>query len=156
MIEPMEQISILLKEYDSLRSEVIARTAGLFTMATVVVGIFAAIVSWKPLPEHLLSFFVITFALAGLMAVGLYLNADMVSDLAQRIREIEAHINALAGTSLLRYENEFGGGARGYVLRKKVISRFPYPVLPENTDAHLSDILNKTLAVVRERHKRFR
>src|SRR6266849_10226121 len=103
-----EQIDILLKEYDTLRQEIIARTSQGFQVLGFGVLLYTALVAWFGAHSVdrtfwvLLIIFVLTIAVVSLMA---HRDINMA---ARRISEIELHVNNLAGATLLQWETKYG------------------------------------------------
>ena len=48
MLSPAEQVTVLLKEYDALRAEIIARISAQFTLIAVGAAVLGAFLSWSP------------------------------------------------------------------------------------------------------------
>ena len=89
----MDNISILFKEYDTLRTEIISRTNNGYQVITVGGIVGAATVSW--LGSHRLDPVVLSsagFVAAILCVFGLIMFRD-TNCIAYRLRELEAQIN---------------------------------------------------------------
>jgi hypothetical protein len=104
----MENIQILLKEYDTLRAELITRGTQVFQWFALV-GVSAAALlawvgthGWSPLFWAALAAFG-----AGLAYIRLRIHWDVWHAAAQ-VRELEKQINDLAGTKLLTWETHHG------------------------------------------------
>jgi hypothetical protein len=103
-LSPKDQINILLKEYDTLRAEILGRMNHRWQM----LGLIGAIVAFISAQSGAIA----GRAIAGVMAVGLFglwLNSGRyVARLARRVSEIEKHVNGLAGENLLVWESQGG------------------------------------------------
>src|SRR5437660_8921081 len=100
--ENLQRINILLKEYDTLRSELLQRTAAGFAL----VGVVAAAASWS-LSQRWEGHRLIS-GLAGLIIVCLlffgsrFINTQ-IRRCAERVRRIDARINFLAQGHLFEW-----------------------------------------------------
>ena len=93
-----DKIGILMKEYDTLRAEIIARTSGGFQLIAIGAGVFALSIQ----RQGSIAFWVfLGCATAGLLGFThvLFRDGRMC---AERIREIEAQVNKLANDDLLK------------------------------------------------------
>jgi hypothetical protein len=99
-----DQINILLKEYDTLRAEILGRMNHRWQM----LGLIGAIVTFASAQSGAIA----GRAIAGVMAVGLFglwLNSGRyVARLARRVSDIEKRVNGLAGENLLEWESQGG------------------------------------------------
>jgi hypothetical protein len=103
------KIEILLREYDTLREEVMRRYDAQFQtigmMAVVLVGLLAALAAG-------ISGAIIAALVAGAFVVFIFLLlwADHdITKAAERLRELEGEINRRAGERLLRWETNAAG-----------------------------------------------
>lgn len=98
------RIEILLKEYDTLRQEIISRTNNRFA----ITGFFGAVALFAVTKEGLDAFWKCAISVASLVfLLALWLWIKFLIDLcAQRIAKIERRINELAGDTLLEWETE--------------------------------------------------
>jgi hypothetical protein len=114
----LQRINILLKEYDTLRSELQQRTAGGFAL----VGIVVASVGWvlsQTLAHHYYTSAVIGVAFFVSLFLGpRFMNAQ-TRRCAERVQRIEKRINSLAQDDLLEWESRWGMGATGHHFRDK-------------------------------------
>jgi transposase len=104
-----EKIEILLKEYDTLRAEIVGRTTGGYQLIGVQAIIFTAALGWRS--QHGVGE-IFWFFMGVLVVLGLLFGGSTYRDismLARRVREIEEEINNTVGENLLRWETEFGG-----------------------------------------------
>ncbi len=115
-----ERIEVLFKEYDTLRAEIIARTAGGYQLITVSAILVTILVTWRSGHGGGMTFYMLLgfFVLVGFLF--LYVTHRDINILAGRIVEIEGEINGLMSmaTNALKWETEFGAGATGWFRRK--------------------------------------
>ena len=107
MITPMDHIQILLKEYDTLRSEIVSRSAHWYQLAAVAAIVAGWLVS-RPIDRTLL------ISLAFLAVAAVIFAGSLARDIyicAARVRQLEAEINGLAKAELLKWETHYGVGA---------------------------------------------
>ncbi len=105
----MENIQILFKEYDTLRTELIARGAQVFQWFALVAVLAAALVTW--VGSHGWNNPRFWFILGAFSASLIYIRIQIHRDVwqaAARVRELEKQINDLAGAQLLTYETSHG------------------------------------------------
>jgi hypothetical protein len=138
MLSPAEQVTVLLKEYDSLRSEIIARISGQFTLIAVGAVVLGAFLSWSPNRPRLVVMALLVVCLVGIGLV-IFQNRQALRNVGQRLREIEAHINVIAGVSLMCYQNHFGAAIRGTYFKKPIGNVFPIPRLPDDAEPLLAE-----------------
>lgn len=116
--ENLQKINILLREYDTLRTEILQRTAAGFAVPAVVVAIAGWLLS--PFFEH---HPYIAGALALVVVAGLALGARFMNVqirwCAARVTRIENRINFLAQDHLLEWESRWGIGATGHHMFKE-------------------------------------
>jgi hypothetical protein len=99
--------TILFKEYDTLRAELIARSTHWYQLG----GIAIAVIGWlvaRPFDKPTI------IALPVVMILGAFFAVTLARDvyfLANRLRELEAEINMIAGSELLKWETRYGGTA---------------------------------------------
>jgi hypothetical protein len=100
-----ERIQILLAEYNSLRSEILARTTSVYQVAAI--SALAAI--WL-LQQQIGKRLLVggTLAVIGLSICAWVLARDSMRA-ALRVQELEKEINRRAGEHLLVWDNEWGG-----------------------------------------------
>ena len=114
---PKEKIEILFKEYDTLRAEIIGRTAGGYQLIAILAIIFAAILGWRSPHGPDQMFWVAIGVLVGSAIVfGWWAHRD-INMIARRISDIELQINEFSGQTLLIWETQLGGMAGGWALR---------------------------------------
>jgi len=101
-----EEIEILFKEYDTLRTEIIARTSSGFQLVAIFSGLVGALIAWGASGHATaISICLLIFALA---AVGVwFILAAFIplSAVARRVAEIEIEVNRRAGSTLLNSES---------------------------------------------------
>lgn len=99
-----DQIQILLKEYETLRTEIIRRIGHRFTflglsLALIGYGLFTS--------QHLTSHQVfLVVAIALVLFIVWYWIGGLIYECGLRVAEIESEINKLAGHCLLRWEQQ--------------------------------------------------
>ncbi|MGC2778219.1 MAG: hypothetical protein WA418_21540 [Bradyrhizobium sp.] len=121
------KITILLAEYNTLRSEAIARGGHFYQ--TIAIGgtalslIVSASASWLTNAEKMshvysqvsIALIVTAVAIAGVvLGVLLWLIQRDLKKCAERIQELEIDVNERAGEDLLIWENLWGGSETGY------------------------------------------
>jgi predicted lysophospholipase L1 biosynthesis ABC-type transport system permease subunit len=118
-ISDKEKIAILLKEYDTLRAEIIARTTGSFQMIAVTALLTAALMtSWSSRsPDALFWICLLGVVLTAFAFVAV--AHRNINRLARRIMKIEDYVNRLAGSEILAWESKWGGAARGWVFGRE-------------------------------------
>jgi hypothetical protein len=99
-----DKVQILLKEYDSLRAEILQRIGHRFAF----LGLFGAVGAYaffaaKNLSAHQTA--VLTISAIALFGVWWRLG-NLIARCSKRLAEIEKAINSLAGEPLLRWEHE--------------------------------------------------
>jgi hypothetical protein len=100
-LSPKDKIDILLKEYDTLRSEIINRIWSRF----IVTGLLFAVVplvSDKAGAPPLLSLMSLGVVLTGMW----WLVSRGIQSCGRRLCELEQQINTLAGDKLLQWETK--------------------------------------------------
>ncbi|MCK4625915.1 MAG: hypothetical protein KAV00_11435 [Phycisphaerae bacterium] len=95
------RIDILLKEYDSLRAEMISRCNNRFAMLGIIGGIIAFISAYPCLTTWVLGGIAVLF----LLCVWAYLG-HLIYNCGIRVAAIERQINEIAGEKLLAWESE--------------------------------------------------
>ena len=99
-----EKIQILLKEYDTLRAEIIQRLGHRITF----LGLFGAMGVYAFFRDNGLTLYqysVIAVAIVFTYIVWHHLG-NVIGRCSRRIAEIEQQINGMAGTVLLRWEHD--------------------------------------------------
>jgi cardiolipin synthase len=110
----MDNIEILFKEYDTLRQQVVVRITHWYQLG----GAFAIVVAWllahPPAGGWVIPLTVLTFAAA-------FFGGTLARDIhiiAERLQELEAEINKLAGAELLKWETHYGVAAYKHYLSR--------------------------------------
>jgi energy-converting hydrogenase Eha subunit C len=109
----MDQISILFKEYDTLRAEILTRTNNGYQLMTVMAGALAWLLS-RPVNRMFFVSLTVVGLLLVLFVAALWRDIHMIS---ARLQELEHDINELAGKELLRWETRWSGGPLGWIWR---------------------------------------
>jgi len=99
-LKATDRITILLKEYDTLRAEMTARINSRFAFLGLTMGIAALVWSRDRAPSTM----VMLGLAAILLAVWFYLG-QLLYRLRVAIAHVENEINKLAGTQLLTWES---------------------------------------------------
>ena len=126
----LQRINILLREYDSLRSEVLQRTVASLVLAPVL----AVIVGW--LSSRILEGYRFTAVADGLLAAcALFLGPKLMNmkirRCSARLQHIEQRINHLAEDDLLEWESRWGIGGAAHHFVDAFRNPPPPPVTPE-------------------------
>ncbi len=115
-ITAKDRIDILLKEYDTLRAEILNRTNNLFTLMAIGGGVLTLLLSFKNELRLWLPLLLIFGLIFGFIA---WVNDRNIRRIARRLMQIEYQVNQIAGgdTPLLEWETHWGAAARG-IFRK--------------------------------------
>jgi hypothetical protein len=125
-LSPMEQIGIQLKEYDTLRTEVIQRTNSIYQLygvaASASVAISLLTAAYSPTFGGLL------FIFFTIVAFITFRNVQFdIEQFAIRLRELENAINERAGVTLLEWETKYGGVLPASLQSRKEHVFGPFP-----------------------------
>lgn len=102
------KIQILLKEYDTLRAEILARTDNRFGLLTVFTGIVGAMAAFNnELGREVFGFIAAT---AVLMLVIWFWLDYLIGCCSERLKAIEESVNKIAGDELLEWESRHSPG----------------------------------------------
>ncbi len=118
------KVDVLLREYDTLRQEIVSRTNNRFAMAGLLVAVAAFVISQPELVASerwgiaIVAFFV---SIGGWWTIGFLIRCC-----AARLMEIEQRVNALVGDELLVWETRNA---------KRWSARFMYPKSTARPDA---------------------
>lgn len=115
-LDAKAKIDILLKEYDTLRTEILQRINSRFAIVGLLGALLAFVLSkfeWQP--ENLLLDLRWPITVCGLaLLLGTWWRFGIIiRGLAARVRSIETRVNKLAGEELLSWETHFGWGRFG-------------------------------------------
>lgn len=116
-----EKIEILFKEYDTLRTEIVGRSADKNQLMAVGGVVFAGILAWGPThPPNWI------FWAAIALASGVVINMTRISYrdiyfVSDRIAEIEEAIDKLCGAELLIWESKIAMGAKKRAKRRRLV-----------------------------------
>jgi hypothetical protein len=113
-----DHMQILFKEYDTLPTEIIARTNNGYQLFGIGAAT-GALIAW--LGSHsadvtLWGLIAVAFVACAIMTRVLVRDTNVI---AGRVIEIEAEINLMAGKTLLQWETRSGGAATGWLIRSK-------------------------------------
>ena len=112
-LDAKAKIDILLKEYDTLRSEMLQRVNARFAIVGLLGALVAFVLSkfeWQPknLPLDL-RWLIAALGLAVLLGTW-WRFGTIIRGLAARVSSIEGRVNQLAGEDLLTWETHYGWG----------------------------------------------
>jgi MFS family permease len=94
------QIEILFKEYDALRTEIIARTGNIYQLAAIFAALVAGLLTWYR--AHLFDWiFIVLAVVMFICSVVLYAGR---SKARSRLQQVEKDINDIAKVDLLKWE----------------------------------------------------
>lgn len=108
---------ILLKEYDTLRSEIMSRTTSRFGILSIG-GVLTTFIASQP-RGHLT--WIVTGLCVGALLALWWCYGVLIDHCATRIREIEQKVNHLAGDDILLWESRSGTGGifpRGLLIHR--------------------------------------
>lgn len=100
----IDKINIVLKEYETLRTEILQRISNRFAFLSLF-GAIGAYGLFKAAEISLFQAFVLFFAVIFLFAVWWQLG-NVIARCSKRIAEIEKLINEISGEKLLKWESE--------------------------------------------------
>ena len=115
-MEEKEKINILLKEYDTLRAEILQRLSSRFAF----LGLFGAVGAdgfFVAGDISIFQKFVLFLTALFLFAVWMQLGT-VIARCAKRVAEIEEFVNQIAGEKLLRWESEQLGSKTFHLFHK--------------------------------------
>jgi len=127
-----EYATILFKEYDTLRAEVLSRSNShhqLVAIAvTLIVGTLAFGFSKVDFQQGFFNanFYVLIVLVIGIIFAALIaarISARNTGRLGRHVATLEKRINALVGAELLTWETLHGSGTQGWVRRPEVPAR---------------------------------
>lgn len=111
-----QKIAVVLKEYETLRAEILQRTGHRFTILSLggalgAYGVFSA--------EKLTKFQLSVLVLSALALIGVWFQlGKLIARCSARISEIEISVNDLADETLLRWEHEKRGSSAFHKIHK--------------------------------------
>ena len=125
-LENKEKIDILLKEYDTLRQEILHRMNNRFLMLGIT-GSFLAFILLTDTSIINFSIFgfparvvIFVFGLLALIFIWVWFGY-LVGNIARQVSVLECRINEISGEDLLEWETRYGWGRWGkYLGAKKV------------------------------------
>ena len=111
-LSPYEQIQILFREYDTLRTEIISRTE----IGYKLWGFGGAAGAWLITRYDEPTFLTTLVLLSSVFGILTMMWFRDVNNMASRVRAIEAEINNLAGgKELLQWETRWAGAVKGHL-----------------------------------------
>lgn len=126
----LQRISILLKEYDTLRTEILQRRAAGFALAPIL----AAIVGWlgyRILEGHRYTAIAVAVMTLCALFVGPKFMNIRIRRCSARLQRIEQRINSLAADDLLEWESKWGIGGVAHHFRDAFRNPPPRAVTPD-------------------------
>jgi sulfite exporter TauE/SafE len=106
----MEPISILFKEYDALRTEVLGRTSH----GHKIGAIGAVVLTWLLARPIDAKFWMILVAVSIVFLTAAWMTFRDINKASAKLKELEQEINSLAGARLLQWESYWGSATMGY------------------------------------------
>lgn len=103
-MDEKDKVQILLKEYDSLRAEILQRIGHRFAFLSLfgAVGAYAFFAA-----KDMSTYQTIVLMISALALFGVWWQlGNLIARCSNRIAEIEKTINSFAGESLLRWEHQ--------------------------------------------------
>lgn len=103
-MDEKDKVQILLKEYDSLRAEILQRIGHRFAFLSLIgaVGVYAFFTA-----TDLSVYQIVVLMISALALFGVWWQlGNLIARCSKRIAEIEKAINSVAGEPLLRWEHE--------------------------------------------------
>src|SRR5437868_5168216 len=116
----IEKVRIQLTEYQTLRSEIIARIGHAYQMMAVLGGSLVLLVGLAPNSN---AFWALLGVVTSVIALGFWTFVRDMKKCARRIREIEIDVNQRAKEDLLVWENLWGADVNGYFGRSQPKAR---------------------------------
>lgn len=115
-MDEKDKIIILLKEYDTLRAEILQRISNRFAFLGLVISV-GAFGLFKAGDISTFKILVLFFTALFLIAVWWQLGV-VIKRCSKQIAEIEVIINQIAGEKLLRWEHEHLGSKNFHLFHK--------------------------------------
>src|SRR2546421_9424266 len=110
MLNDLEQVNIMLHEYDTLRNEILNRQNHLYQLFALA-GLFFVWIAGHPID---LRFWISIAAAILVLGFGYWFIFRDTEKAAERLRQIEKKINDLAQDEILVWETRWGGAITGY------------------------------------------
>mgnify|MGYP001590629171 CR=1 FL=1 len=121
-IETKLKIEILLKEYGTLRTEILQRINARFAVVGLLGALFAFALSEVKGQPGMFSIYVRWLSLAlgaGVLVTLWWYLGIIIQRLASHISSIEQRVNQFAGEELLTWETKYGWGRLGKLKRSR-------------------------------------
>jgi ABC-type transport system involved in Fe-S cluster assembly fused permease/ATPase subunit len=99
-----QDLEIIFKEYDTLRTEIIALTGHMYNVIGFGAAISAALLAWSTSQGFDFRFWFLVFVFASVVWLLWMMLHVAISRNAERLRQIEAEVNRRAGDKLLQWE----------------------------------------------------
>jgi len=116
------RIDVLLKEYDTLRAEILQRINARFTIVGLLGALVAFLLSkWEWQPRNTLLDMRWAVAALGVAVVLViwYRFGTLIKNLGARVSSVEQRVNQLAGDELLTWETRYGWGRFRHTRKRK-------------------------------------
>lgn len=112
-IDTVTKINILLKEYDTLRAEMLQRMNGRFAIVGLLGALLVLVISkgeWQPTGWKLDARWLVAVLGASILAGIFWRFGTLIRKLGTRVSKVEQRVNQLAQEDLLAWETCFGWG----------------------------------------------
>jgi hypothetical protein len=112
-IDTVTKINILLKEYDTLRAEMLQRMNARFAIVGLLGALLVLLISkweWQPAGWPLDVRWLVGVLGASILAGVFWRFGTLIRKLAARVSQVEQRVNQLAQEDLLTWETSFGWG----------------------------------------------
>ena len=111
-VGPKEKLQVLLAEYNTLRTQIIARGTLTVQIITIGVAALAATAAWLN-QQPILAIAVFLFLLMTVVIIGRMTRRDLDEE-AAHVTKLEGRINQIVGEDLLTWEAKHGRVGAGY------------------------------------------
>lgn len=101
----MDHIEILFKEYDTLRTEIIALTGYMYQVIGYGAAVSGALIAWGAGKGFESKFWFLVIVFWGLVVLLWLLLHVAIARITEHLREVEADVNRRAGAELLKWES---------------------------------------------------
>jgi len=126
-LSQIDQIQILLHEYDSLSAQLRQFDADQFEICNIaVIGGTVLFALWADNKLKRSSFLITSILFSALLLSSWLFIDSLIATVSGKMKGIEAQVNAEAGRNLLDWETQYGSGG---TLGKYVITRSPHGFL---------------------------
>jgi hypothetical protein len=98
-------LELLLKEYDTLREEVLARVQSRFQLLSFLVAAAAFVVGQSSLTQISVGLWWLLVGVVALVGIVWFYFRVMIENCAKRLRQIEGALNGSAPTQVMQWES---------------------------------------------------